>query len=452
MNVSKILKDTFGYNIAVDLAPIEMKTARSEIVRQSCSWLLNNDFSTQNFAGRLMDEEFGSGVKELQNLDFKTRSSNMARMSSVLGWNVQEKNEISLESQDNTAKLIALMSCGTSAQISPNDISMNSFRFWDVIRLIIGKDHKTDADFSDTEIDNIEDFQQFYIRYKYFEFFAAQNAHVMEIPHDHFVYACFTMPMHQIVPVMVASFRKFERKLNQTQIKLSYPVLEPKVYSEGVIDDLLDHTYLKETVEWVKLIPLLYKFSDGKTILNSTQIMMPTNMNDTESQLSYTLWKYLSYAPSTNFSFIDNYKGFNDSFLEEIRQMFVSDTDMYLKSYTVTIRGYWLSEQDLGISLPDVFRNTVLPQIDNLLSRSLTAMNNDNSIGLKRTYDPNPSNLYQKVHDLIEESVSDIFSPALDYSSRLVLAARAIKNEGKTLPLFYSLDGSSKINFSNGGL
>jgi hypothetical protein len=426
---------TFGAN------PTAYRPTREAVVKEALTTLLRRDYPTQDLSGRYIDKRFEVLTIDVNPQDFRAQTEYRDLQFNTLGWSMTKKIRVD-NRLDEVCALLGLSGSLGSVQNGPTDLTMNSFRFYDVLRLMMGEEFDLKRTFEVTE--DTDAFTR-YVRFRYFKFIALHlKEFVRHVSYDDLLTSLYLMQVYQVLPCLIAAFRIKERNDDIHTNILNYPILEQKDWTEFALDDLLLKVRVRDTMEWVKLSPL---FRDEDFTLNSTleSATIPMPMEDTPigEPDRLRMMKYLGLAPMWNFSFL-NYKGhwFKNWFDQLTSMGELASQESYITSYNISVKGYYLSEANYaeGDNLLTFYDEVVNPDTWTYVRTSLEDQDPVNTLTpeadtqkVKRSFD--------SFNEVLEDAKGDIFSPVMDYSSRRAMLASSLKTSGNMIPLFYSFVG-----------
>lgn len=436
--------------------------ARNVIVEQACATLLKKDTTTQNMVGRYLDDKFsdyGLDIPSTYGLTQKDeREAFATSMWDHLGWKKKGKNklEFNRDRLDEISCVIALASHLGSVPDGPGDITMNSFRYYDVLKLIMGENFDLGGNF---ELKEDTPSMTRFMRFRYFEFIAAElKLYVRDHDHESVVGSLYIMQLYQLMPCLAAAFCLKQKREDWTSIQVGYPVISPSSWTDNERNtiELLDRTKVKSTPEWVKIIPLIddeTEFLDSKI---GTAVMLLPFANNGYDEPEYTKsYKWIGVAPYWNGSILEYYSDKGVQWVNALMGMteFLDD-EVYRISFETSIKGYYLGEANLkkypgskpgdpDLQPPD----TLKLLYDDAISTAISLMIKDSSQHmtapnlLKDLGDDKMIRNSSYMEKVIKRAEDDIFSPVLNYTERRFKLAAQLKLMNKSLPLYYKFQG-----------
>lgn len=422
------------------------------LCRAAMNFLMKKDYATQDLMGRYVDNKFAALRTEINLLDLKNKREQDAVMESSVGWSMGKKIELMTGRADEVCALIAFSSLLGSVPSGPGDITMNAFRFYDVLRLILGTNEDYERDLSIREDD--DSFHN-WCKFKYITFIAKQmQTLVPAVKYEQMVSALYTMQLYQFIPCLVTAFRLKERTLDNYSIVLAYPVLEPRDWTETTVSELIDNTLIKETPEWFKITPLLddeHKFINSK--FGHARMAIPFEQSEIPDEEFLKRLRYFDVMPSMNYVVTDSFGSWLETWFGNLLNLgTIANQESYLASFHVTIKGYYLSEAnfDEKHSLLKLYEDYLIPRFSNYINESLLDSEVVNLIFDTAATDKFEGSIAELLN-VVEEAKSDVFTPILDYTSRKIMLNNAINVDGSILPLFYSISGAGDVSYSRGG-
>lgn len=423
----------------------------SSIIKTCASWLIKNDFATQSLIGRYIDSRFETLHTQINPLDFRDKSTRDSLVRQIVGWSDGQQIRFDTERLDETIVTVALAASLNSGPASPGDVTMHTFRIYDVFRLLSDKDLISGGSLSGSASTNPS---LLWLRYRYVKFVSERlSPLVKDVSSDRIITSLFAMPLYQFLPCLITAFRLYERNMDTTTISFAYPVLDPRDWTDADLDFLLEETKLIETPEWLKLVPLFDDPDDMlQTRIGHTSFSMPMHM-DLNSDAEFVPLKLRHYLPicsSMTFAIFDAYE---DTMLDGIALALgvkdLSKMEGYVDSFHVAMKGYFLAAEDLQISdsLADIWKSTVLPNlVDALLSNfkgtsefRLSPAGSEGKVQL----------LFPHLTGLLLQNEKDMFTPVLDLTSRRILLSAQIRKNERTLPLFYTFSSGGKFLYTD---
>lgn len=429
--------------------PTSYFPARAAIVKEAITTLLKKDYPTKDITGRYIDKQFEVLSIEINPQDLRSIPEQKATQLETMGWNLGKKVNIG-DRLDEVCAVMAMSSCLSSVPDKPGDIRMNSFRFYDVLRLLTGDGFNNQGSF---EIQEETPTVTRWMRFKYFKFIVTQlKPFIRNFTYEELLAGLFTMQIYQLMPCLAAAFRLKEIAMEWSQTRLAYPVLEQKNWTESALTDLLTTVRVKDTPEWVKIMPLV---DDEEAFLNSTvekaRIAVPNEEVRYDEREKLRLYNYFALAPDWNYAVVDFYGSFAESWLERLTNLgMMSNQKGYKISYEVSIKGYYLGAAnfDEGDDLLKLYRDVVHPDLWALIKSSCEDQNPTNTLAPYMDKSRLTTALTM-VASVINEAEFDIFQPILDYTSRMMMIASSLKIDGRILPLYYSISNGTDILFSS---
>jgi len=379
--------------------------------------------------------------------DLRTLESQRKDQFEVLGWSMSKK--ITVRNRiDEVASIFAMVSTIGSGPTGPSDIRMNCFRFYDVLRLISGDNFDWESNF---ELTDTTDGLTAWTRFKYFSFVAEQlKPYILGPKYEDVLMSLYNMQLYQLIPCLVAAFRVKESDEEWYNIGLAYPIIELKNWTSRAQDDLMS-VKVRETLEWVKFIPLVAsqeEFLDSK--LSEAVIPAPFEEVEPGEDEVLRVMKYISIAPLWNFTVVDFYGKWTENWWGAIKNLVgVDDQKSYLISFNVTVKGYYLAEENFapGDTLVEMYNELVKDWLFVTIKDSLIAQEPLNTLTSVADIHKAEASLL-KVEAMLEDSISDVFIDVMDYTARQVLLTRSLKSDGSVLPLFYSFS-AKEIKFNS---
>lgn len=454
------MKDTVTYLLAKgivlqsDAIPTVFALTRENLVREAVTTLLRKDFATQDITGRYTDRQFETLSIAIDPNNFRTIDEQQRQQHDTLGWVLKKKVRMTSR-VDEVCAIMSFCSTIGSAPVSPSDVTMNCFRYYDVLRLILGDSFDLAGSL---EINEDLPSLNRWARFKYINFIATQlKPFLRSSSLEDIIGALYTMQLYQFIPCLVAAFRLREREAEWNSIGISYPILEQRNWTDTALDDLLKTARVKDTLEWVKVMPLV---THEDEFLNSTLdkavLLVPFEESDLDRNEKMKAMKYLDVGPTLNFAITDEYGSFynksdSGSFFQIWAKLFAIDNQTsYLLSYNVTIKGYYMAEENMSDErdLAYLYDELVKPWFWTSIKSSIEDQDPKNTVQPSADLTKMNRN-FGILSTVIDEAEKDIFEPILDFTARRTLLASSMKMDGKILPLYYALSSGGEITFSN---
>lgn len=427
--------------------PIQYRDVKKGLITEAVRTLLKLDYGTQDLISQYVNHYFESFNYNLNSRDHMERSKAAELHYSQLGWTTSKRLAINDDRLDEVCYLFAYTSMLGSVPVSPGDVTMNTFRYYDALRLIMGGNHDNEDSFLLT--DETEPVTA-YVRFKYFSFIAQNlKQYLLGFNMEEIVGALYHSSIYQLAPVMAAAFRIYERDNSHSSIRIAWPVLETKEWTELTLIDLLHQVNVDETPEWMKVIPLV---DDSRAFLRSklgdATIPLPVEtIEDSGTELLKQM-KMFGLYPKINASILEYFDSQDYGWLLSLAGLqSIKDYKSYINSYNVSVKGYYLAEDQLpdDVTLLEIYKEGLFPSFDTLIGESFGST----APGMTLSINPDMKRVEKNlsiVKDLIKNNETQIFRSVLDYSERRILINSSLLDETNNLPLYYSFTGG-RISF-----
>lgn len=435
--------------------------ARNVLVRESIQTLLRKDFTTANMIGKYIDVKFADAHLDIPSTFGMTqkqeRIDHEKNLRSLIGWSEgARKLQFEHVKLDEVACIIGLAATNSGVPNNMGDVTMNSYRYYDVLKMISGPDFDTSGTF---ELKENTPVQVRYFRFRYFRFITSQlKRYIRDFEYEQVLASLYTMQAYQLMPCLAAAFRLKEREEGWDKIELAYPIIELAGWSEQQHNDLLLNTRIRETPEWMKIVPLM---DDEHQFLNQTLetavINLPFEETGYDAPEVYKMYRWMNAAWMWNYSVLDYYDTFVQNFWTVLKSYVGSvDTVVYQTSFEVMIKGYFLAEPSFAkidsdgkldadgspATLLAIYEDVVSPGNWGFVKNSVTDMKEPNA--LVQLNHSDISKAISTMDNIQKASITEIFTPILDLTERRQRIKKAFKI-GKQLPLYYRIVGDEVV-------